>query len=174
MFNIVCFSKPICGSEYQGPMWNRLYQDCVRVSLPRGVKQASVLEKVKSMCFHISIVCQAWSRCSKGIVTYQTSTMLKNHYKRCHRQSLAQVRCYAEACPWSNPLPTSAYQNLIHLQIWKKMGAGAALRVLIFTAVQIFVFFLCFIKGFWPFLCNFVHFCQFCTILGIFRPEKMW
>ena len=38
----------------------------------------------------------------------------------------------------------------------------------IFTAVLIFGFVTPFIKGFWPFLCNFGHFFKFCTILGIF------
>ena len=56
------------------------------------------------------------------------------------------------------------------------MHAAQAPRVLIFHSCAIFcLFFTHFIKGFWPFLCNFGHFLLIFTILGIFANfTQLW
>ena len=77
------FSKPTCGSDIKA----RFVINYTKI-VPRAVKQASVLERVKSTCFHILFVCQAGSRCSKGIVIFQTGTQVND---LCHGLGYAKT-----------------------------------------------------------------------------------
>ena len=66
------FSKPVCGGDIEAQFGINFTKMVASVSLPKAVKQASILERVKSTCFHIWFVRQARSRCSKGMVILPT------------------------------------------------------------------------------------------------------
>ena len=51
------------------------------VLLPRKVNKLPVQRKSVSTCFHISFVCQAWLRCSEGIVIVQSGTGTGNGWE---------------------------------------------------------------------------------------------
>ena len=74
LFNIRLFSKLVGGGDIKAPFLEINIPRIVSSVLPpTWVNQASVPES-NSTCFHISFVCQTWSRCSEGIVIFQSGT----------------------------------------------------------------------------------------------------
>ena len=65
-FNAVLFSKPICGSNIKACFGINYIKIVSCVLLLRAVKQTSVLERVKSMCFHIRLFVKSGRGAPRG------------------------------------------------------------------------------------------------------------